>query len=100
MKNKPKMRKIISQDDYLASKGLYHLARDHYRKYNEYQLALATLLGYDEDDDIGYMGHISDNLYEDNLSLEKGMEAEGIFVEGAATTFEAMQRALNTKEEK
>lgn len=53
----------INRDDYYKALGLLHLIRDKVRELQALEIALAKLLGVEEDS-YGTWGHVSDFVWE------------------------------------
>lgn len=65
--------KEISRDDYLKALGLFHLAREHYKKTSEFVRALEILMRV-PDDDLS-ISHFADEVYSlDDASLDAAMK--------------------------
>jgi hypothetical protein len=72
-------KKTITPDQKLKAFALFSMAVDHYAKMREYEIAMGELLGYDEDDSNGYMGCLSDEIY-DGGNFDRGLKREGFVV--------------------
>lgn len=70
------MKKTICHNTYLKAQGLFHLANENYRRAAQFESALSKLL--DNGDD--YIGHISDQVFEEGGSLDRALKLEGIKV--------------------
>ena len=66
--------KTISKETYLQALGLHHLARLHYRKGEEFDKALCSLLGLE------WGGHISDSAYGER-DFDEALKLSEIVVE-------------------
>lgn len=70
------MKKTICYNTYLKAQGLFHLVNENYRRAAQFEASLSELLGNDDD----YMGHISDQAFEQGGSLDRALKLEGIKV--------------------
>lgn len=65
------MKKTISWSDYLTLLGLFQLAQKLTRDLNNLQEAAAGILGVKNDEHCpSYYGHVSDEIIEENPSVE------------------------------
>lgn len=64
------MKKIITKQEYLVAQGLYHLAQEHYQKYEEFLKGLSDVFEIPRDD---WCGIIGDKLLNGEC-LQDGMD--------------------------
>lgn len=76
-------KKKITKEQRLQAFALFTMARTHFAKAREFESALGDLLGY-TDEDLGYLGCISDELQADNASFDRGLKREGFAVAKSA----------------
>ena len=67
--------KILNRDEYLKALGLWHLAKEHRQKCEEFETAMNALL----EDDNG--SHASDSIWQDGDTLDAALERMKITVE-------------------
>lgn len=73
-------KKPIDEDTKLRAFALFVMASQHHAECRRFEAQMSKLLGYPEDDG-PYMGCLSDEIYNDNGSFERGLKNEGFVLE-------------------
>jgi hypothetical protein len=73
-------KKKITKEQRLQAFALFTMARTHFAKAREFEAAIGELLGYPEED-LGYLGCISDEMQEDRGNFDRALKREGFEVD-------------------